>query len=258
MIRQGDGPPLLLLHGILGSHTMWRRVVPLVAPQHDTIALTALGHRGGPSPTERPVRIAQMVDDVERRLDELHVGRAHVAGNSMGGWIALELARRGRALSVCALSPAGCWHPHASDQSRPASILKATVRDARLGRPFLGLAARSAAIRRWALRAIAKYGERTTPAELVTLTDDLLACTVANNLLGAGDSVGALDAACPVTIAWSENDRILPLRVNGAIARELVPGARFVVLHDVGHVPMIDAPDVVADAILDATGARRA
>jgi pimeloyl-ACP methyl ester carboxylesterase len=244
----------VLLHGVLGSGGMWRRVVPLVARHHDTIAPTALGHRGGHEAKVRPASIAHVVDDAERLLDELRLETAHLAGNSMGGWVALELARRGRARTVCAFSPAGCWPDHAVGGGRATRLLRATVRDTRHGRPILPLLVRFARFRRWAMRLNAVHGERLHPAEIVELADDLLGCTVSEDLLSTTESLALLDPApCPITVAWSEKDRILRLDVDGAHARELVPSARFIVLNDVGHVPMFDAPDIVAQTVLDTT-----
>jgi pimeloyl-ACP methyl ester carboxylesterase len=257
MIRQGHGTPLVLLHGVLGGEAMWRQVVPLLAVHHDTIAVTALGHRGGRPAIERPARIRHVIDDAERHLDELRIGRAHLAGNSMGGWVALELARRGRALSVCALSPAGCWDG-TSDRDRTTGSLHTTLLLARLGRPVLPLIARSARGRRWAMAPNAAYGDRLAPAALVAAADDVLGCEIGHDLLATADALGPLDPPpCPITIAWSALDRILPLHVYGDHARRLVPGARFVVLDDVGHVPMFDAPEMVARTILESTGGAR-
>jgi pimeloyl-ACP methyl ester carboxylesterase len=256
MLRCGEGPPLVLFHGILGSESVWRHVAPLLAPHHDTIAPNALGHRGGPPVQVRPARITHVVDDAERMLDRLGIQRAHLAGNSMGGWVSLELARRGRALSVCALSPAGCWKPGLASKDRATRALAGTIRDVRLGRLAVPLLARSAGFRRWATRLVAVHGERLPASEVVELTDDLLACKVGNDLLDADDELAPFASLpCPVTLAWSGRDRIFPPGIHGAHARELVPGARWVVLEQAGHVPMLDAPELVARTILETTGA---
>ena len=126
MLREGTGESIVLLHGVMNSEAIWSAVVPLLATRYETIVPTALGHRGGRSPTRRPVRIADVVDDAEVSLDALGLKTAHLAGNSMGGWVALELARRGRARSVCALSPAGTWEPGTSAHSRSRRALRAT------------------------------------------------------------------------------------------------------------------------------------
>ena len=235
---------------------MWSRVVPLLASRHDTIAPTALGHRGGRSASVRPARIAHVVDDAERLLDDLGLATAHLAGHSMGGWVALELARRGRARSVCALSPAGCWQVTRDPDTRAASALRRTIRGARLGHRLLPLFARSASFRRWAMRLNVARGDKITASEFVELGRDVLGCTVADDLLGRQEALGPLESCpCAIALAWSEKDRIFPVAEYGARARALVPGARFVVLKDVGHVPMFDAPELVANTVLETTGA---
>src|ERR1039457_6000148 len=99
--------PLVLLHGITMSGRVWDRTIPFLKAHHQVLAPTLMGHHGGATPVERPVRLRHLVDDIERILDQSELDRPHFAGNSLGGWIALELAGRGRASSVCALSPAG-------------------------------------------------------------------------------------------------------------------------------------------------------
>ncbi|HVZ33987.1 MAG TPA: alpha/beta fold hydrolase [Polyangiaceae bacterium] len=247
LLRSGHGEPLLLLHGVTGSAAMWKRVVPQLSEHHDVIAINALGHRGGVNAALRPVRIAHVVDDAERCLDELGFDQVHLAGNSLGGWVALELARRGRARSVCALSPAGIWEhsdPYASDK------LRRIVQRARATRPLMPLLARLPWVRREALRDNARHGERVTVREMLELIDDLLGCTVSDDILATTEQLGPLQAACPITIAWARYDRIFPVDVYGPRARALVPSAHYLVLEGVGHVPMLDDPELVANTIL--------
>ena len=92
--------PLLLLHGVMMSETVWDRVIPRLGDGLEVIPMTAMGHRGGPAARDRPALVEHLVDDVERRLDALGQARVHIAGNSLGGWMAIELARRGRAASA--------------------------------------------------------------------------------------------------------------------------------------------------------------
>lgn len=244
----------MLLHGILGSERMWSHVVPLLAGAYDIIAPTMLGHRGGQPATERPARLEHIVDDAQRLLDELGLEQAHFAGNSLGGRVALELARLGRARTVCALSPSGTWEAGSEDHRRATEDLRATVRAARRSRGVLGLPARSGRFRRWALRDTAAHGERVSPAELLDLTDDLLGCTVVEDLFDEAAQFAPLHPTpCPITLAWAGRDRVFPAAINGANAHQLIPGARYIVLDDVGHVPMLDNPQLVAQTILTAT-----
>ncbi len=237
------------------SAKAWQDVTPLLTPHLEVIALTALGHRGGAPVVRRPAVIGDLVDDAERVLDDLGVERAHLAGNSMGGWMVLERARRGRALTVCALSPAGFWDAGAAGQSTGVAKLRRMIGLARLTPWLQPLAMHSPIVRRVALRDIARRGDRLSAAQALDAARDLLGCAVADDLLGNHDQIAPLDPLpCPVTLAWSERDAILPVAVNGTIARERIPQARFEILPAVGHVPMIDDPALVARTILAGTG----
>jgi pimeloyl-ACP methyl ester carboxylesterase len=250
VLRQGSGEPLVLLHGILCSERIWGNVVGLLSGQHDVIVPTMLGHNGGQLPSRRPASIEHLVDDLERLLDELGLPKAHLAGNSLGGWAALELARRGRALTVCALSPAGAWGSETDAQPVRATLKKA-IHDTQRSRRILPLAAHSKHIRRFALRNSALYGERVSPTEFLSLTDDLIGCQISGDLLASDTRLSPLDPApCPITLAWSAEDRIFPLETYRSRACELIPGADFIVLDDVGHIPMLDDPRLVAQTIL--------
>jgi pimeloyl-ACP methyl ester carboxylesterase len=231
---------------------MWRGVMPHLAPHHDAIALTALGHAGGSQPVARPTRFVDVIDDAERQLDSLGLKTAHLVGNSMGGWVAIELARRGRARSVCTLSPAGFWDPATTTDNHAVASLRRTIRDTRQGRPLLPLLARSGRFRRWAMQLNAVHGERLTAAELVGAADDLLACTVAQDLLSTTESIAPFDRApCPMTLVWAAHDRVFPIAASSPRARAAMPDAHYLVLDDVGHVPMFDDAPLVARTILD-------
>ncbi len=247
-LDQGVGEPIVLLHGVLGTPRMWTEVLPLLSAQHRAIALAALGHHGGRRCELRPARIEHIVDDAERSLDALHLDRAHLAGNSMGGWVALELMRRGRALSVCAFSPAGMWS--GASQTGGRAKLRTIVQLTRATRSLLPLTARLAVVRKLGLRDNAVHGDRVTPELMIALADAVLGCEVGEDLLDTSEEFTPIECTCPTEIVWSEEDRIFPSRTFTATARARVLGATHSLLDGVGHVPMIDAPDRVANTIL--------
>jgi pimeloyl-ACP methyl ester carboxylesterase len=110
LLLGGSGTPLVLPHGLSGTWRVWTPILPLVETHHAVFALTLPGHAGGPPlPAEDPPSVAALVDGVAAELDRLGIDKAHFAGNSLGGWISLELARRGRARSVVLFGPAGAW-----------------------------------------------------------------------------------------------------------------------------------------------------
>ena len=249
-----ERPPLLLLHGVMMSSAAWSDVAPLLADRFDVLTPTLAGHRGGP-PLTGPASVVVLTDHVERHLDDRGLDTVHVAGNSLGGWMAVELARRGRARSVCALSPAGFWTPGAPDQTRSASRLRFVRHLTRASAPVTSLVMRAGLVRRLSMRDIAAHGDRLSPEAATRAARDLLECRVALDLLATTEAVAPLDPVpCPITFAWPELDRIFPRDVNGEVARSVVPGARHVTLPGTGHVPMIDDPALCARVVAETAG----
>ncbi len=211
------------------------------------------GH-GGRVPDKRPTVFEDWVDDTERVLDELGLERPHLAGSSSGGWVALELARRGRAKTVCALSPAGAWDSDWDDRNRLKEELSTAMRDTRRSRRLLPLLSHSARFRRWVMSDVAVHGDRLSRADFIDSADNVLGCTILEDTIEDTTQLEPLDPLpCPITLAWSREDRLFPVDVYGARAQQMIPGARFIVLDDVGHAPMFDDPQLVADTILAAT-----
>lgn len=242
--------PLVLLHGGTGVPTVWRHVVPLLSGEFDVHTPAALGHLGGNRPATRPITLAMLADDAEAFLDAHGLDRPHLAGNSMGGATAIELARRGRAKTVAALSPAYTWEPNSADHRFVTSFSASATRQARAGRRVARLALRSRAVRRYSLRTMAEHGDRVTPRELLETLDGLLAADLHDEIRSHYEPIAALDPPpCPMTVAWAEHDRFLRIDTCGATARRLFPGAVFEVMPGVGHVPMFDDPALVADVI---------
>lgn len=241
------------MHGVMGSERMWQDVAPLLASEFEVIAPTAYGHCGGEALSERPGAYRDVLAGATRQLDELGLERAHLVGNSMGGWMALDLARAGRALSVFAISPAGMWPaPAPGAQKLRAKKLRRALKAGRRTRPLLPLLYRSPSVRQYAFHDVLAHGRRLSPELALALTDDMLGCEIAEGMLETDEYLAPLDPApCPITIAWAEWDRIFPERIYGPLARERVPGARYIVLPKVGHVPMLDDAQLVADAIRD-------
>lgn len=252
MIRAGDGEPLVLLHGVLSSERVWSHVIPLLAGHHDTVALTLLGHRGGTEPQTMPVGPDDMIDDLERQMDGVGFATAHLAGNSLGGWAAVELARRGRARSLTLLSPAGCWRPDQRAQS--LELLSGIVAATRAARAHIESLADDPEFRRRGLRLNALHGDRVSSDEFLGIADDVLGCALADQLADQDRHLEpAPDLDVPITIAWAEHDQIFPADLHVPEARKRLPQAEVITLPDVGHVPMFDDPRLVADTILATT-----
>jgi pimeloyl-ACP methyl ester carboxylesterase len=258
LYRAGDGEPVVLLHGFTGHWRHWKPVLADLVARYEVIAPTLSGHNGGPAyPTGMGLeKVADAGDSLERHLDELGVGTAHFVGNSMGGALALELAKRGRARSVVAISPGGGWELGGSEPERIARFFARQMRIVRASRKQIPRLMRRPGARKLAMRDIMRHGELIAPADAVDLSLDPLGCTVVNDVLsslraGRGHLEGLDQIAAPTLIAWAELDRILPLVTCSARFRREIPNAEFRVLPRVGHVPMWDDTRLVVKTIAD-------
>jgi pimeloyl-ACP methyl ester carboxylesterase len=247
--------PVVLMHGMGLSGSVWQDVAPLLAAHHEVFTPTAVGHCGGPPIQRRPVRIWDVIDAAETYLDEAGLDRPHLVGNSMGAFVAIELARRGRAKSVCALSPAGFWSQ--ALRARAMRKVRRSVAMGRLTRPFIPSMTKSAALRQRGMRDMAWHGDRVSPGRAIEMTDDAIGCTVTSEVFSTDEEqIAPLDRLpCPITIAWAEKDALLPVEPYEKFARARLPQATFEILPGVGHLPMIDDPELVARTILTVTGA---
>jgi pimeloyl-ACP methyl ester carboxylesterase len=260
--KGGSGSDLVLLHGWSDDWRTWQSVIPELEKHHKVFAPTLLGHFGGPPwPIRDPLHFYQIVDDLERQLNEAGITTAHFAGNSFGGWLALELAVRRRAESVVAINPAGGWEPHDRNERRGLRYFKQGRFMARLVAPQAESLAQHDWLRRYAFKDVVAYPGRITPEAFVASIRGAARCDFtppAINLIrteGFGD-LGPID--CPVRIAWGTEDRLI--RWPGCYVRfpDLVPRAEWVPLEGLGHLAQRDAPGTVARTILEVTGRSKA
>lgn len=250
--RRGEGPPLLLVHGFTATWRAWGPIPELLSEQFDVLAPTGPGHTGGPDIGEgHPVDA--MLDAHEAMLDEVGWQRAHVAGWSMGGQLALELAVRGRALSVTALSPAGAHGPGVDPvYRRTARLFRRDHGMARRSVRLIDRLARSDAFRAIALRNQMLNGARVSAQDSAAMTKDFAQTPVFGDYLDqalARQVEGLERIDVPVTIAWGDTDRVLPCDRHEPFYRERLPQARYVTLKKAGHTPFWDAPERIADVI---------
>ena len=246
---------LLLVHGFAATGRVWQSVAEELEDSFDLLAPTLLGHfEAEPFPTGVTPRIDALADSLERKLDAAGWDSAHIAGNSLGGWLALELAKRGRARSVVALAPAGGWRPGSRAVKR---IARKFMIGRALGRPLLPNAERlcgSTLGRRLLFGQVSAHPERLEPADATYAFRASMECPVYLALLRAATREHArnLDQIrCPVLLAWPAKDRVLPFRRYGRPLREALPSAELRTLHDVGHVPMLDDPSGIAYLVRD-------
>ena len=238
--------PLVLIHGLGGSKAVWDPVAPLLERERQVIAVDMPGFGAAPSlPQGVEPTAANLGAAIAERLAEGGVERPHVAGNSLGAWVGLEMGRAGAAASVTALSPAGLWR-------KPLGPGRHEFRAwARKLRPLVRAAVEVPALRRRMTSTFAFHPDRV-PTE--TARELIIGWVDANGYEGANRAMRTylFDPAdypedVPVTIAWGEHDRL----VGPPKPHRRPAGTRFLVLPGVGHTPMWDDPELVAEALLE-------
>jgi pimeloyl-ACP methyl ester carboxylesterase len=255
--RRGSGQPLLLLHGIGHRWQAWEPVLDELAQYHDVIAVDLPGFGASPVPPSGPPKdMAELTALIVSFLDGIGVRCPHVAGNSLGGAIALELAAAGAVSTATALSPAGFYRNW--EMSWGLGILRSLRAVAHLPTPLLRLAANTTPMRAAAFAAIAAHPTRLTPEAAFGDTLALRNAPAFRSVAKAGATYKYRGhPEVPVTVAWGDKDRILFPRQADRAALQL-PKARHIPLPDCGHVPMSDAPELIASVILATTGAKSA
>jgi pimeloyl-ACP methyl ester carboxylesterase len=243
--RGGAGPPLVLLHPLGADRGVWAPVFDRLAAERDVIAPDLPGFGGSPTldgngpPT--PARLAAAVGAFV--IHELGVDRFHVAGNSLGGWVALALALEdpGAVASVTAIAPAGLW-------ARPLGPRPSVARNAAMfAAPLAGVLTRSARARRAILAGFVGHPERVPPADaarLVRAYGRAPGFAAVNAAMRAGAFGDLARITVPVTLAWPSLDRLI------GRPRHLPPAVRNVTLTDCGHIPTWDDPAAVAATLL--------
>jgi pimeloyl-ACP methyl ester carboxylesterase len=255
--RGGWGPPMVCLHGFMDTWRSWELVLSMLEHRHDVFAVTLPGHAGGP-PLDGSVTIASFVDAVERAMDDAGLESAHLVGNSLGGYVALRLAARGRAVSVFALAPAGGW----AQGDRSHENLLSAQRELRARMKVAAPQAEAFVLtqlgRRRATRLITTNFEHI-PTDLLAhqmlgIASCKLAETLIDTALREGWPLNLERITCPVRIIWGTADQLLPWPRAAARYQRGLPQADWVLLDGIGHSPQLDVPLEAAQLILGFTG----
>jgi pimeloyl-ACP methyl ester carboxylesterase len=257
-IHEGSGEPILLLHPFLCSQNVWRTVAQQLSEtgRYEVFAPTLPGHHGGPPAGTWLLHSGLMADYVEQHLDQLGWKTAHIVGNSLGGWVAFELERRGRARSLTAIAPAGGWHQYSPTKFE-------TVAKFLLGAPAL-IAARLLGPRildlpfgrRIATLFVSGPADGPSQPDLITLIDDATHCSAYLQLLVKTLLLPGLqelaDTDAPVHLVICEKDRVFPTpRGHRHFTDNLPAHTRVTTLDGLGHIPMLEAPGRITEVIAD-------
>lgn len=249
----GAGRPLVLLHGIGMSNKAWNPVIPLLAARRRVIAFDVAGFGNSPqlaAPTQPTV--ANLVQALGQQLKAMGIDQpVDIAGNSMGGWMALEAARTGLARSVVAISPAGLW---SSPPPHIKPVFFSLRRGAQLMPSITRLAMKSPVLRELLLAVPLSNGSRHMPYEdaVSAALDFANAAGFDNTFAHAGRFMDGHTIQVPVTVAFGSKDWLLT-RGTSQLKDELPAHTKWLQPKDWGHVPMWKDPQGVASLILDHT-----
>jgi pimeloyl-ACP methyl ester carboxylesterase len=249
--------PLVLLHGFMDTARTWELVLPALERSHTVLAPNLSGHAGGPR-FEPERGIAGVLDTIEAVMDEAGFGTAHVAGNSFGGYLALQLAARGRARSVVALAPAGGWAEGDDSYKETLRFFPELQQQVKQVAPHVDRYLQTPeGKRRATLFTTVNYEH--IPAELLAHQTRAVAdcegtVPMTEYAMREGYDLDAEKIACPVRMVWGTEDKLLPWPTAAVRYREdWLPNADYVVLDDVGHSPQLDVPLETAQLILGFT-----
>ncbi|MBF6327381.1 alpha/beta fold hydrolase [Nocardia transvalensis] len=261
-LHTGSGDPLLLLHGFMLSPHCWEQVAFRLSGTCEVFAPAFRGHWGGPALRGWYLDVHMLADQIEGQLDELGWRTCHIAGNSLGAWVGFELARRGRARTLTAIAPAGGWQSPSLLQLWVELKFLSLVPIVEIGRRVGPVVRFSAPARRFASLFLSKNSGTVSRRALEATITAALHCQAMLPMLITGLRTQALEdlstLRTPVRLLLCEYDRVIPnRRYAGRFLRELPDSADRILVHGVGHVPMLEAPDRIATLIAEHVYASR-
>lgn len=248
----GAGTPLVLIHGFGGNWRMWKPVLPFLEKHHRVIVPTLPGHSGGVSLGHRAT-VSVIADALAVQLKDRGLDQVHVAGSSLGGYIAVEMARRGLARSVLGLSPGGAWKSD-RDQNALVKRIRISLKFLPYIAPLLRLLLGIKFLRKRILQNEMEHGDRISAQEARETLHYAQKCAISDEFLDGGfTQIERLpeDNATPISIIWCGCDKVLPFDEFGQPFLDRLGIKTHGVLPGCGHAPMYDDPAGVANVILE-------
>jgi pimeloyl-ACP methyl ester carboxylesterase len=246
--KAGSGPPLLLIHGLGSCKEVWKPVVPLLAREREVVALDLPGFGSSPP---GPRTVEGLAAAVAEFAADLGLERPHVAGNSMGGGIALALGATDQVRSACAVSPIGFANDREALYAR--ALLATTRVLATALAPVAEPICRPRAVRAAFTGHVVARPWKLPAAEAAFWTRTYAHAPAFWDLLRNAPGWDARPPVAPTTVAWGDRDRLLIYSRQAPRAQRMLPGARHVRLTGCGHTPTWDDPEQVAAVILEAS-----
>jgi pimeloyl-ACP methyl ester carboxylesterase len=252
-LGDGPGPPVLFVHGLDGNWQNWLENLPRTAQERRVVALDLPGHGRSEMPRE-DISISNYAEVVDEFCQQLGLGQVVCVGNSMGGFIAAELAIRvpERVERLVLAAAAGIT----VTKLRSAPILT-------VARVTGAIATRTAArnrevavrprLKHYVLAGVFRHPTRLRPELLYEVIQGAGADgfhDALEALLGYDFTDGLPQIRCPTLMIWGEDDLLVPVEDADEFER-LIPHSRKLVFEDTGHVPMIERPETFNQQLLE-------
>ena len=253
-VRRGEGPRLLLVHGLGGTWRSWSTILPALSEAREVIAIDLPGHGATPAAADSGT-FAGLADSVERFILEQGLEGIDIVGSSLGARIVLEMARRGRVGATVALDPGGFWRGWERTYFR--TTLAASIRLVRALGPTLPTLSRSAVTRSALLAQLSarpwRLDEKVVATELQSFAGTKTFDALVRDLASGPEQKGpAANPSRAIVIGWGRQDRLCLPR-QAARAQEAFPSAKLHWFSKCGHFPMWDSPSETAQLILRTT-----
>jgi pimeloyl-ACP methyl ester carboxylesterase len=256
--RVGSGEPLVLIHGMGSAATAWKPLIPKLIDKFEVITIDLPGHGRTPLGKTTPMDPESLAKLVVQNLTELDIEQFHLVGNSLGGWISLEIAAiyPERVITLTGLAPAGLWlAPFTSRYPGELAV--------RLMAKGLEKVAPTTLNYKWAK----KIGFETVSPRWQELSYEI--CLDAVSAMAKSDGYfPACDGMLkkrfdkyvsneiPITIIFGDTDHTLPAKT--CQERSLAPDhAKWIILPETGHAPMWDSTEEVLAEILETSKLRK-
>ncbi|MBN1364513.1 MAG: alpha/beta fold hydrolase [Syntrophaceae bacterium] len=250
--ENGKGRPLILLHGIGITHEVWHPVIPLLAQERRVIAFDIPGFgKTPPLPSHLLPTAANFIDALGSELHRIGIiDPVDIAGNSMGGYMALEAAKRGMARKVVAISPAGLWKKPPSHVRYLFFGMRFAIRTFPT---FTSALLRIPPFRELIMTVPVSTGSWHMPYDNALRT--AMEFAQSDSFKETFDNVGTFCAGqsieVPITIAFGTHDFLL---IRSTRCRtELPTHTKWLEPKGWGHVPMWKDPEGVAHLIMEET-----
>jgi len=250
----GPGEPILLIHGLGSAATAWKPIIQKLESKFKVISIDLPGHGSADWIDHRSLEPEVLAKLVFELMSENNIEKFHLVGNSLGGWIALEMAAMipDRVKSLVGLAPAGLWHNPAKTRSRYAfsKVMADSLKGVAPKLLKVGIARKV---------GFEPFSPNWATLDLETCLDAVAALGNCHGYYHTWDAMlhhkfdKKISSSIPTTIIFGDSDWTLP--VENSQERSLAPAhCKWLVLPKCGHAPMWDRPDEVVAEIFRAAG----